>query len=308
MPIDLQRLNDSRLVLDLVSALARALPVRLGHALADLVAARIARRKDSAMIRAVRANQWIARGEALGKEALDRAVIETLRSSARSLFDLYHYAANPVAMKRLIVLDPVAQALIHRPEFDARGLMIVGLHTSGFDLVGQWLVQQGMRPLVFSLPDPRGGRRREYEARRRIGMNVVPGSFAALRQALRHLQRGGMVLTGIDRPVPAPRVCPRFFGRPAALPTHHVSLAVKAGVPVLFLVPMLHPDGRYHAVTSEAIEMVRHPDRTTEEMLNAERVLGVAEGFIRQAPQHWSVSLPVWPQALDLVPDRIGRQ
>jgi len=306
MPIDLQRLNDSRFVLDLVSALARALPVRFGHALADLVAARIARRKDSAMIRAVRTNQWVARGEALGREALDRAVIETLRSSARSIFDLYHYAGNPAAMKRLIVLDPVTRTLIRRPEFDARGLMIVGLHTSGFDLVGQWLVQQGMRPLVFSLPDPRGGRRREYEARRRIGMNVVPGSFAALRQALRHLRQGGMVLTGIDRPVPAPRACPRFFGRPAALPTHHVSLAVKAGVPVMFMVPLLQPDGKYHVMTSEAIEMVRHPDRTTEEILNAERVLGVAEGFIRQAPQQWSISLPVWPQAPGMAPERTG--
>jgi len=136
----------------------------------------------------------------------------------------------------------------------------------------------------------------------------VSGSFAALRQALRHLRQGGIVLTGIDRPVPAPRVCPRFFGRPAALPTHHVSLAVKAGVPVMFMVPVLRSDGKYHVQTSEAIEMVHHPDRATEEILNAERVLGVAERFIRKDPQQWSISLPVWPQALDLALDRTGVQ
>jgi lauroyl/myristoyl acyltransferase len=306
MPVDLQRLNDSRFALSLVSALGRALPPGLGHAFADLVAARIARRQDSQMIRAVRANQWVVRGETLGKEALNQAVIETLRNSARCVFDLYHYMRNPKAIGRRIVLDPVAQALIQRPEFDTRGLMLVGLHMSGFDLVPQWLIQQGMKPLVLSIPNPQGGRRKEYEARREIGMNVVPGSFASLRQALRHLQQGGVVVTGIDRPIPAPRVCPRFFGRPAALPTHYVSLAVKARVPVMIVVPNLQPDGKYHVLTSGLIEMESHPDRTTEEVRNAERVLGVAEGYIRQAPHQWTISLPVWPETLDLADTRTG--
>jgi KDO2-lipid IV(A) lauroyltransferase len=308
MPVDLQRLDDSRFVLSLVSALGWAFPPRPGHALADLVAARIARRQDSRMIQAVRANQWIVRGETLGKEALDRAVIETLRSSARSIFDLYHYMRNPKATGRLIVLDPASQEVIRRPEFDKRGLMIVGLHLSSFDLVLQWFIQQGMKALILTIPNPQGGRRKEYEARKKAGVNLVPASFSALRQALRHLQQGGVVLTGIDRPIPAPKVRPRFFGRPAALPVHHISLAVKARVPVMIMAPSLQPDGKYHVLTSGLIEMDPYPDRAAEELQNAERVLGIAEGFIRQAPQQWSISLPVWPETLDLALNKTAMQ
>jgi phosphatidylinositol dimannoside acyltransferase len=302
MHINLKRLNDSRFVLSLVSALGRRLPLRLGYAFADRAAARIASRQDSEMIRAVRANQWVVRGETMDREALDQAVLETLRSSARSIFDLHHYRQNPEATGRLVVMDPATQALIRRPEFDTRGLMLVGLHLSSFDLVMQWLVGQGMKPLVLTIPNPQGGRRLEYEVRKNSGMNLVPASYAALRQALRHLQQGGIVMTGIDRPVPAPRVRPRFFGRPAALPIHHISLAVKARVPVMIMLTTRQPDGKYHVLTSDPIEMDPHKDRTTEEVQNAEKVLGMAERFIRQAPQQWSISLPVWPEALNLAP------
>jgi lauroyl/myristoyl acyltransferase len=302
MAIDLQRINDSPFVIRLISTLGGALPLRAGHALADFVAGRIAGRRDSRMIRAVRANQWVVRGESLEKGGLDRAVRETLQQSARSIFDLYHYIRDTEATERLIVLDETTRGLAARPEFDRRGLVVVGLHLSNFDLVLQWLCRQGLRPLVLTIPDPQGGRRTEFERRRKMGMNLVPASVGAIRQSLRHLQQGGVVLTGIDRPIPEPKACPRFFGRPAALPTHAVFLATSARVPVIVMVTNQQPDGKYHVLTSEPIEMDPGTDRDAGALRNAEKVLGMAEKFIRQAPQQWSVSLPVWPETLDLVP------
>jgi hypothetical protein len=35
---------------------------------------------------------------------------------------------------------------------------------------------------------------------------------------------------------------------------------------------------------------------------NAEKVLMVAEGFIRRAPQQWAIFQPVWPDLLPQVP------
>ena len=110
------------------------------------------------------------------------------------------------------------------------------------------------------------------------------------------------MLTGIDRPIPEPKACPRFFGRPAALPMHHVFLAAKAQVPVMVMVTIQQPDGKYHVMTSEPIEMDPHPDREVEALQNAEKVLRVAARYIQKAPQQWSVSLPVWPETLDLIP------
>jgi lauroyl/myristoyl acyltransferase len=48
--------------------------------------------------------------------------------------------------------------------------------------------------------------------------------------------------------------------------------------------------------------MDAYPDRRIEGVRNAEKILKIAEEFIRLAPQQWSMTLPVWPEALDQVP------
>jgi phosphatidylinositol dimannoside acyltransferase len=304
MIFDLQQVINSSLSLRFVSSLAQSLSPRLGYRLASGLADQIARQRNSRLIRAVRANQWVANGEDLQAEALDEIVRETLRYSARSLFDLYHYSHDFEATRQRIVFDSSFQQIAKRSEFDDRGLMITGLHLSNFDLVLQWLCRDGLKPLVITIPKPQGGRYIEYEVRKRTGMNLVPASVGAFRQALKHLQRGGMVLTGIDRPIETPEVCPRFFGRPAALPIHHIFLASKARVPVVITVTYLQSDGKYHVFASDPIEMDSFPDAAEAIVRNAEKVLAVAEEFIQRSPQQWSVPLPVWPQSIDLVPMR----
>lgn len=298
MNIDIQKITNSPFSLNLVTLLGRVLPVRLGHQIADFVAEKIAAQQESQLVQAIRANQWVVRGENLDKYALELATRDTLRHTARSLFDLYHYIHDPEATRRLIVLNTTTQQLMQRTEFDERGLMVVGLHLSNFDLILQWLCRQGMKPLVLTIPNPQGNHRLEYEMRKRTGMNLVPASVSTLRQALRHLQQGGFVLTGIDRPIPDPGACPRFFGRPATLPMHHIYLATKAKVPVLLILAMQRADGKCHVLTSDLIEMDTYQDRETGAIRNAEKVLSIAEGFIRQVPEQWSVPLPVWPEVM----------
>jgi len=302
MNLDLQQVINSSLGLRLVSSFARSLPPRWGYRIAYGLAGQIARQQNSRLIRAVRANQWVANGQNLQAEALDEIVRETLRYSAHSLFDLYHYNHDFEATRQLIVFDSSFDAIARRSEFENRGLLIAGLHLSNFDLILQWLSRAGLKPLVITIPNPQGGRYIEYEVRKRTGMDLVPASVGALRQAFKHLQRGGMVLTGIDRPLEKPEVCPRFFGRPAALPIHHIFLASKARVPVVIAVTTLQPDGKYHVFASDPIEMDSDPDAAQAIVQNAEKVLVVAEKFIRRSPGQWSVPLPVWPQSIDLVP------
>lgn len=301
--VDLQQVINSSLSLRLVSAFARGLAPRWGYPVADFIAEQITRQRNSRVVRAVRANQWVVSGEGLNGNALDRVVHETFRYWARSIFDLYHYIQDPLAAGQLIVLEPSFQQLAQRPEFDQRGLMIVGLHLSNFDLVLQWLCKQGMKPLLLTIPEPQGGRRVEYEMRRRMGMNLIPASLGAFRQAIRHLQQGGMVATGIDRPIPNPEACPRFFNLPAALPMHHIFLATKAHVPVVIAAATRQQDEKYHVFASDFIEMDPHPDSEVAVLQNAEKVLNMAEEFIRRAPRQWSVPLPVWPEVMDMVPN-----
>ncbi|MGE5374889.1 MAG: hypothetical protein ACM3XO_07500 [Bacteroidota bacterium] len=181
--------------------------------------------------------------------------------------------------------------------------LIFGQRLSSFDSVVLAMIRQGIQPLVLTIPDPQGGRRVEYEMRKRKGMNILPASLGAMRQAGRHLQRGGMVLTGIDRPVSAPRLQPIFFGWPAPLPTHHIYLALKNRVPVVLMAVIRQKDGRYNLLSSDLMELDPYPDHEAAILNNAEKVLQQAEGFIRLAPQQWNVPLPVWPDLVEQVPD-----
>jgi KDO2-lipid IV(A) lauroyltransferase len=181
--------------------------------------------------------------------------------------------------------------------------VVVGLHLSGFDLILQSLCRQGFKAMVLTVPDPQGGRLIEYEMRKKTGMNLVPASLGTLRQAVKHLEQGGVVLTGMDHPVPDPKLQPRFFGCAAALPTHYVSLARKARVPVVIMAAIYQSDGKYHVQSSEPIEMECGSDREKEILRNTENVLKQAEEFIRLAPQQWNIPLPVWPQLLGKLPD-----
>ena len=94
MSIDLQQVINSSFSLRLVSSLAQRLSPRLGHPIASSLADLIALQRDSSLVRALRANQWVVQGEKQDGDALDRTVCETLRNSAHSLFDLYHYSHN----------------------------------------------------------------------------------------------------------------------------------------------------------------------------------------------------------------------
>jgi lauroyl/myristoyl acyltransferase len=302
MAIDLQGIMYSRLGLSLLSFVGRMTPPSVGYKIAGLVAGWVAAQRRSGLVRAIRTNQWVIRGASLDKEALDQAVDNNLKSIAHSLYSLHHYIHNIEAANHLVELDPVSRGLAERPELSDQGLILAGLHLSNFDLILQSMCIQGLKALVLTIPDPQGGRRIEYEMRKRTGMNLVPASVSAMRQAVDHLERGGVVLTGIDRPVSDLKARPSFFGYPSSLPVHHIYLAMKAAVPVMIVAARLGTDGLYHVRTSEPIAMETYPDQEKGKLRNAERVLKEAEKFILQAPDQWNMSLPVWPDLMDSVP------
>jgi lauroyl/myristoyl acyltransferase len=303
MKIDIQQIINNPFAVNLAFFLGRAIPPGIGSPLCNFIGDWVATRRDSNVTQAVRANQWVVRGANLEKKTLDKAVQETLRNNLCDLYRLYHYVQNPEATQRLIHLNPLARELIERPEFADRGFVIVGLHLSGFDLILQSICRQGLKAMVLTIPDPQGGRLIEYEMRKKTGMNLIPASLRTLRQAVRHLEQGGMVLTGMDHPVPDPKYHPHFFGHATTLPTHYISLALKARVPVVIIAAIYLADGKYHVLSSEPIEMECDSDREKERMHNAEKVLKQAEKFIRLAPQQWNVPLPLWPHLLGKVPD-----
>ncbi len=298
MSIDLQNVLNSPFAVRLLSWIARGIPPQIGYPLADRIGDWIATRREAKLTRAVRLNQWRARGANLDTSALDQAVAETLRSNARDIYSLYHFLGKPQKMQQMISFSALAREILERPEFSERGLVILGLHLSNFDFVLRAVSPNGFKPMILTLPNPQGGRRVEYEMRKQTGMNIVPFSISALRDAIKHLGHGGIVVTGVDHPVTELKLQPRFFGRPSLLPTHYIVLASKARVPMIVMAVIQQTDGKYYVFCSEQIEIEHDLDHKKETLRNAEGVLKEVERFIKMAPQQWNVPLPVWEEAL----------
>ena len=298
----MDRVTNSQTGLILVSSLARAVPPWMGKALASLAARGIAAQRNSSQVKAVRSNQWVAMGEKSSGEDLDQAVHTVFVNSARSIFEVHHYIQKPESVKQLFVFDPSFQEIVDRPKHDKRGMILAGLHMNGFDLALQWICLKWIGPMVLTLPNSKGALKLEFEIRQRTGMNLVPTSLNGLRQAVHLLQQGELVAVGIDRPVPESRIQPRFFNRQTLLPTHHIYLALKTDTPVRIVASRREKDGKYHMVASPLIEMDRYPNSTEEVLINAEKVLAVAAGLIRQTPQQWIMPHAVWPETINLAP------
>jgi KDO2-lipid IV(A) lauroyltransferase len=253
-------------------------------------------------VQAIRANQWVVSGGSLSASQLDEAVGESLSYVAQSYFQFFRFLKDPARLEDLVVFDDRALELICRPPRVEKGLVVCGVHMSGFDLVIRAAALKGARFLALSLPEGDQAVEWQHDIRRQVGLEILSASVANIRQVVRRLEAGELVVTGVDHPMPDLKYHPVFFGRPAQLPTHYVYLAQKACVPVVVLACFLQADGRYHIYSSEMIEMEACADRGAEMTRNAERVLQAAETLIRLAPRQWTVFQPVWPGVMDEIP------
>ena len=127
-------------------------------------------------------------------------------------------------------------------------------------------------------------------------------SLSAVQQARARLKQGGLVLTGLDRPLEDTRYFPRFFNRPAHVPVGYIQLALQAKVPVYVVACVQVSPGKYKIVARPAVHMQTLPDRKQELEQNAEAVLNEAAILIDTHRKQWAMFYPVWPEALAEMP------
>lgn len=291
--MDFQSLSNSRLGIGLALAVSRATPPSLGSRIAHAGATRLASDKTSAMVRALRTNQWMASGRTLEGAALDEAVLATLEMSGQFLYDIYHLPKDPKALLRRVAVDDVFENFLSTVASGPH--VMVGVHLGNFDLVGQALGASGLRAQVLSVADPNGGYQWQNEMRARNGLDMTPVSIESLKRAARRLADGGSVISGIDRPLPGTALRPMFFGAPASVPVLHVRLAMRASAPLIVISGMRRDDGRYSLQASEPMHMtgsVKNPD---DVLANAGRALKIAEELITRSPRQWAMPHAVWP-------------
>jgi KDO2-lipid IV(A) lauroyltransferase len=204
----------------------------------------------------------------------------------------------------MVDFDPSFFRAIENSKQKGEGLIIVLPHLANFDLVGHAAVLNGVNLHVLSYPQPPGGYRWQNKLRQLQGLKITPMSIEALRMASDTLRAGGIVTTGIDRPLKGEdaKYKARFFGLCTVLPVFHIRLALKHDVPIAVIGGCRKPDGKYCVWASEPIRMQRMDDIIQETVVNAEAILEISARDIRQSPDQWAMYYPVWPEVLDQVP------
>ncbi|HEX9014249.1 MAG TPA: hypothetical protein VF813_12055, partial [Anaerolineaceae bacterium] len=181
--MNFQALLNSRYSVGLALGVGRGLPAPAGRGLARWAGGVIAGMRRTGIVRAVEANQWVAGGEALSPKDSDRRVRAVFQNTGRCLFDFYHCLGRPEAIQRIFTYTDDFERFRERVCGGMQGTLIVTAHLSNFDLAGQAMALRGIKMLVLSHPQPRGGYRMQNQMRGLGGLETLPMSIESLRRA-----------------------------------------------------------------------------------------------------------------------------
>lgn len=297
----LQRFFTSKFSVKTSILIGKYLPPRLGYKFSRSLASILTAFEFTYLSKVIRANQYVANGEVNEYKELVQKTRRVLEHTGICFYDLYHLLNKPAKLETLVPISDSVRDLVEIIESE-NGLIVVGSHLSNFDLVLRSILSRFDIPAkILSYPNPTGGYQLQNALRMETGIEIIPMANSRFNaELIEYLKGGGIVGTGIDRPVPGrkKRHHISFFGRPSPLPIGHISLALAADVPIIASSTIMNPNGEYDILYSKPISITRYKNKLDTIRLNAEIVMKEIEGFIRMAPEQWQMFYPVWPDVL----------
>ncbi len=290
----LKELGGSRAAVRSVVFLSRHGSPRAAQRLARVIGRGITAARGG-LYQAIVQNQAQVRGLRADDPMLPRAVQAVIEHAGQGYY--HQFRAVALGEPALIQLDEQSRENLLEGRRLNRGVIAVGAHLSSFDLAIQHVTATEQIPaLVLGLAEPTPGFQLLNAMRANPYCRVAPINRTALREAIVHLRSGGLVGTGVDRPVAGQMTAVEFFGRPALLPTGHIRLALRTNAVIVALWCEWSPTRGYRVRISPPIHVEQHP--TVDETIahNARRALSILETAIARRPEQWMMFIPVWPE------------
>lgn len=288
--------------------LGKYLPPRGGKSITALIT-RLMVAFKSDVYRNVRANLRHVLGPDAPEKELHQTAYRLINNANRGYYELFHNVGRGRTNVEEFIppmrMTAQAKAYLDQGIASGRGLFILGAHMSNFDLAFIGLSQYLPMPMqALSLAEPPAGF--EFFNRLREKGNVVltPISPRSLRDAMARLREGGIVVTGVDRPVKEGNEPVEFFGATAYLPTGYIRIPLRTDCLVMTLAVSYETDsegGVYSVVANPPMEMERTGDAEADVAHNLRRVLAEIEALIRRHPDQWQMFIPVWPETPESV-------
>jgi KDO2-lipid IV(A) lauroyltransferase len=178
-----------------------------------------------------------------------------------------------------------------------RGSVVATAHFGNPEMAVQVAPLLGLDPFVLSEPlEPRRFSDLVHALRAVHGLRYEEVGYRAMRNAIRHLRRGGSVAITCDRDIQGTGLDLTFFGRETRLPLGAVELAYRTGAA---LIPAYcrRRRGGYDLVFEPPVPLAETGDRAVDVRATARALLGRVEAWVRSDPGQWFVLERVWDRA-----------
>jgi lauroyl/myristoyl acyltransferase len=234
---------------------------------------------------------------------------EPTAAEVRAAFD--SYARYWVELFRLPGVSPAEldagmtiEGLHHLDEAQAagNGVVVALPHLGAWEWGGAWLGAQGRAITVVVEPlDPPALLDWFIEKREGLGLEVVPLGPSAASSVMKALAANRLVGLVCDRDIAGGGVEVEFFGERTTMPAGPITMALRAGAPVLPTTVYYEGEHR-RAVVRPPLDLTR-TGRLRDDVARLTQVLATEfEHLIRVAPDQWHVFQPNWPS--DRLPQR----
>lgn len=278
------------------SALARALPERVAYGLAHVagdLGARAKRGKNSQVER----NLSRITGLAGGSPELFEVMREAHRSYARYWLETFRAIKGDARFFLERTTSDGAEN-IQRMLDQGRGAVILIGHLGNWDSAAGWAGAMGWK-VVAVAERLRPQRMFDFfvSHREALGITIYPAERGVTAKLVDAIEAGAVVPLLGDRDLKGTGVPLQFFGEEATFPRGTASLALRTGVPVLFIgLRGIRRDDRrwgWHVEVSEPIEPGDPNAPDAIERLTA-AVVAKLEDYVRRWPTEWHVFQPFW--------------
>lgn len=244
----------------------------------------------------VRANLRQVLGAEVDGVRLHLATRNVFEHAGQTYYDFFREVGQPApVLAESVRVSPALVELIRSEMESGRGVLLLGIHMSNFDLALLALGTHNLPAQLLSLAGPNEGLEIVDRLRVMPGFEVTPVTTGSLRAAVQRLRNGGLVMTGAEYPVPGDCEWVEFFGRPACLPAGPARLALMTDATVLLGGCYRDTDGEYVLDVSGPIEMVRTGNRKADVVDSMRALVRVIECYIRAHPEQWLMFRPIWP-------------
>jgi KDO2-lipid IV(A) lauroyltransferase len=185
-----------------------------------------------------------------------------------------------------------------------KGAILMAGHFGNWEMAGARLAAEGYSLMpVYTPQRNKGGLNDLISARRaEMAMEMIPSEGFGLREILRALRGGGIVIFMQDLDARKEGVIVPFLGLPASSATGLVKMHRKFGTPVVAVLPTRNPDGVHHTLHIERVVSDLPDEDGSPFGTNMEKSLKMCNNilgeWVKSYPEQWMWLLDKWGFAL----------